>query len=65
MEAVLRSATSRPRALWGAPSANIAPGNRADLAAYTRSPLDEPEALRRPLAVVKDDIQFSDVISAA
>ncbi len=64
MEAVLRSATSRPRALWGAPSANIAPGNRADLVAYTRSPLDEPEALRRPLAVVKDDIQFSDVISA-
>ncbi len=65
MEAVLRSATSRPRALWGAPSANIAPGNRADLVAYARSPLVEPEALRRPLAVVKDDIQFSDVISAA
>jgi imidazolonepropionase-like amidohydrolase len=64
MEAVLRSATSRPRALWGAPSANIAPGNAADLVAYAHSPLLEPEALRRPLAVVKDDLQFSDGIRA-
>lgn len=64
MEAVLRSATSRPRVLWGAPSANIEPGNRADLAVYAHSPLDKPEALRYPLAVVKGDLQFNNVIRA-
>jgi imidazolonepropionase-like amidohydrolase len=62
MEAVLRSATSRPRALWGAPSANIEAGNRADLVAYARSPLSDAQALRDPLAVVRSDIQFSNVI---
>ena len=65
MEAVLRSATSRPRALWNAPSADIAPGNQADLVAYAQSPLEKPEALRQPLAVLKGDIYFRDVISAA
>ena len=65
MEAVLRSATSRPRALWDAPSANIVPGNQADLVAYAQSPLEKPEALRQPLAVLKGDIYFRDVISAA
>jgi hypothetical protein len=62
MEAVLRSAISRPRALWGAPPANIVAGNRADLVAYARSPLGDAQALRDPLAVVRSDIQFSNVI---
>jgi imidazolonepropionase-like amidohydrolase len=65
LEAVLRSATSRPRALWGMPSANIQPGNGANLVAYASSPQGNPEALRQPLAVVRGDIQFSNVIRAS
>lgn len=53
MAAVLRSATSRPRALWDVPSANIAPGNRADIVLLEGSPFDAPPALRRAKAVVR------------
>ena len=53
MAAVLRSATSRPRALWDLPSANIAPGNRADIVLLEGSPFDAPPALRRAKAVVR------------
>jgi len=55
MEAVLASATSRPRRLWGAPSANIAAGNRLDLIALGGSPFEDREALRRVRHVVRGE----------
>ncbi len=55
MDAVLVSATSRPRRLWGAPSANIAAGNMLDLIALEGSPFDDREALRRVRHTVRGE----------
>ena len=53
MQAVLRAATSLPRALWNMPSARIAPGSRADMILLDRSPFDDPSALRNVRLVVR------------
>lgn len=53
MQAVLRAATSLPRALWNMQSARIAPGSRADMILLDRSPFDDPSALRNVRLVVK------------
>lgn len=53
MDAVLTSATSRPRFLWGAPAAGIAEGHRADLVMLRRSPFDDPAALRQVSGVIR------------
>jgi imidazolonepropionase-like amidohydrolase len=53
MHAVLRAATSLPRALWNMPSARIAPGSRADMIMLDSSPFDDPSALRNVRLVVK------------
>ena len=53
MQAVLRAATSLPRALWNMQSARIAPGSRADMILLGRSPFDDPSALRNVRLVVK------------
>ncbi len=55
MEAVLASATSRPRRLWGAPSANIAAGNQLDLIVLEGVPFDDREALRRVRHTIKGE----------
>lgn len=55
MDAVLRSATSRPRRLWGAPSADIAPGRRADLVALGGSPFADPQALHDVRLLVRGE----------
>lgn len=51
----LRAATSRPRALWRMPSANIMPGTTAELAIYDRSPFDDVAALRRARWIIRGD----------
>ena len=55
MEAVLKSATSRPRRLWGMPAATIARGQRADMILLDRSPFTTAEALRTVRDVIKGD----------
>ncbi len=52
MEQVLRSASTLPRRLWGAESAHIRAGNRADLACLDGDPFVDREALLRVAAVV-------------
>jgi imidazolonepropionase-like amidohydrolase len=52
LEEVLRSATSRPRRLWNAPSANIEKGAPAELVLFDLSPFAEPKSLRRPQMVI-------------
>jgi len=46
MAAALESATSRPRRLWGASTADVQVGNRADLLILDASPFDDENALR-------------------
>ena len=46
MAAALEAATSRPRRLWGAPSADLKPGGNADLVLLAASPFDDRNALR-------------------
>ncbi len=46
MRDVLRSATSRPRRLWGMPSVDIRPGNAAEIVLFEQSPFVDPGALR-------------------
>lgn len=48
LEAVLASATSVPRGLWGLPPADLRAGLRPDLVAFAGSPFAEVENLRRP-----------------
>jgi imidazolonepropionase-like amidohydrolase len=48
MRDVLRSATSRPRRLWGLPAVDIRPGNAAEIVMFEQSPFDDPAALRAP-----------------
>jgi imidazolonepropionase-like amidohydrolase len=58
LEAALISATSRPRALWGCPSADIKAGNAAELVVYDRSPFDDILALRRPREAIRGGRRF-------
>jgi len=53
MEEALRSATSRPRKLWGAPSADIRKGGRADMIVLAGDPFIDSEYLRHVQAVVR------------
>src|ERR1019366_3286367 len=53
MEQALRSATSRPRELWGAPSADIRKGSRADMIVLAGDPFIDSEYLRHVQAVVR------------
>jgi len=46
MAAVLKTATSQPRIRWGAESAMLAVGQRADFIALTGSPFDDSDYLR-------------------
>ena len=55
MRDVLRSATSRPRRLWGLPAVNIRPGNAAELVILEQSPFADPIALRMANARVRHD----------
>ena len=47
MAEILRSATSRPRALWGMDTANVTAGARADFAAFNGSPFEDMTVLRQ------------------
>jgi imidazolonepropionase-like amidohydrolase len=58
MDAVLASATSRPRSLWGAPAAGIAEGHQADMVLLRRSPFDDPAALRQVSGVIRGRASF-------
>ncbi len=51
MEAVLRSATSRPRQRWGVTPARLAKGNRAEFIALAGSPFADPAHLHAVEAV--------------
>jgi imidazolonepropionase-like amidohydrolase len=51
MDAVLRSATSLPRLRWGAASARLAVGFKADFIALSGSPFDDPCHLHKVEAV--------------
>ncbi len=53
MERALRSATSRPRELWGAPSADIRKGGRADMIVLAGDPFVDSVHLRHVQAVVR------------
>jgi imidazolonepropionase-like amidohydrolase len=55
MAAVLRAATTRPRALWGMAPARIAPGHGADLILLDASPFDDPGALRAVRFVLRGE----------
>lgn len=50
MEAVLRSATSTPRTLWGVEPAFLAPGREAQFITLEGNPFQDPGALRRVTA---------------
>jgi imidazolonepropionase-like amidohydrolase len=47
MRDVLRTATSRPRRLWGLPPVDIRPGNAAEFVIFEQSPFADPHALRK------------------
>lgn len=51
MEAVLRSATSRPRQRWGVTPAGLAKGSRAEFIALAGSPFADPAHLHAVVAV--------------
>ncbi|MBI2301516.1 MAG: amidohydrolase family protein [Armatimonadetes bacterium] len=51
MEAILRSATSLPRATWGLPRADLAVGCEANVLCLAGSPFDAVEHVRSPQAV--------------
>ena len=53
MAEVLTSATSRPRHLWGMPSADVMVGNRVDLVLLNGSPFEHAEALRGAKELVR------------
>jgi len=55
MTAILRAATTLPRALWGMSPARIAPGNYADLILLNASPFDHPAALRAVRYVLRGE----------
>jgi imidazolonepropionase-like amidohydrolase len=61
MPAVLRAATSRPRALWDMEPARIARGDRADLILLDRSPFDDPGALREVHLLLKGEECYAPV----
>ncbi len=46
---ILRSATSRPRAMWGLETSNITVGVQADFTVFAGSPFDDMAALRKAL----------------
>lgn len=54
MAAALETATSRPRRLWGAPSADVKPGGDADLVLLAASPFDDRNALRGPSVILEN-----------
>lgn len=54
MDEVLRSATRRPRRLWGADPADIVEGGRAEFIALPASPFTDAAALRAPLLAVRE-----------
>lgn len=54
VQALLRTVTSVPRALWNAGGGRIAKGHRADMILLDQSPFDDPQALRAVAGVVKD-----------
>ncbi|MGO9007862.1 MAG: amidohydrolase family protein [Beijerinckiaceae bacterium] len=47
MRDVLRTATSRPRRLWGLPPVDIRSGNAAEFVIFEQSPFVDPYALRK------------------
>jgi len=53
MEQTLRTATSRPRRLWGAEPADIRKGNRVNLAQFDADPFDDPRNLRKAAGVMR------------
>jgi imidazolonepropionase-like amidohydrolase len=55
MAAVLRAATTLPRALWGMAHARIAPRHYADLILLDASPFDDPGALRAVRYVLRGE----------
>jgi imidazolonepropionase-like amidohydrolase len=55
MEQALRAATSLPRRLWGAEAADIARGQRVDLAMLDGDPFDDPVHLGAVAAVLHPD----------
>ena len=55
MEQALRSATSRPRALWEASSADLRKGGRADMVVLAGDPFIDSEHLRHVQAVVRHE----------
>ena len=58
MAEVLTSATSRPRKLWGLPSANIAVGQPAEIIALAHSPFETPDALRKVQHIILGNNQM-------
>ncbi|MBK6805883.1 MAG: amidohydrolase family protein [Betaproteobacteria bacterium] len=55
MEQALRAATSLPRRLWGAEAADVARGQRVDLAMLDADPFDDPVHLGAVAAVLHPD----------
>jgi imidazolonepropionase-like amidohydrolase len=55
MRDVLRTATSRPRRLWGQPPVDIRPGNAAEFVIFEQSPFIDPHALRTASRCVYHD----------
>jgi hypothetical protein len=53
MECVLNAATAAPREAWGEPNASLARGRPVEFAALAGSPFDEPNNLRRVMAVYR------------
>ena len=54
MAAALEAATSRPRRLWDARSADLKPGGDADLVLLAASPFDDRSALRGAIVVLEN-----------
>jgi imidazolonepropionase-like amidohydrolase len=55
MEQALRSATSLPRELWGAPSADIRKGGRSDMIVLAGDPFIDSEHLRHVQTIVRHE----------
>jgi imidazolonepropionase-like amidohydrolase len=51
VERILASGTSVPRRNWNCPSADIKPGNRANLVLFDASPIECLENIRQPKAI--------------
>lgn len=54
MAAALESATSRPRRLWDAESADLKPGSKADMLLLSASPFEDRNALRAPGSLLRN-----------